>query len=212
LIKKGETKLMKLTKREKRFIVLLIVVSVLSIYYMYFYQPLQEQIKMMSAEIKIGKETLKLKESKRNEVETLKEELNVLMEETADLLNSLPPHDYPGLLVHLNSITAPLVTRECIEVGDVEVQTEFIALPVFISVNSDYNSLKEMLRQLENSPYKNRVESLSVQIASDGVNINADMALKFFFKPDSDNQNTKYPFMDSRFGKDNPFQLPGAEN
>ncbi|NLO81627.1 MAG: type 4a pilus biogenesis protein PilO [Clostridiales bacterium] len=202
---------MKLTKREKRFVILLVVVSVLSVYYVYFYQPLQEQIQNMITEIKMGEDALKLKESKEDEVKILKEELQALTEETTNLLDSLPHHDYPSLLVHLNEITAPRVNREYIEIGDVEVQTEFVILPVFISVSAEYNNFKEMLKMLEESPYRNRVESLSVHTVDDGVNINADIALKFFFKPESDEQDNSYPFMNGRFGKDNPFRQPVSQ-
>ena len=137
----------------------------------------------------------------------------MLMERTTELRNSLPPSDEPGLLIHLYHITTPLGTREYIEFGDAEIQTEFIVLPVYISVKTDYARLKEMLRLLENSSYRNRIEDLSVQMSDGGNSIYVNMALNFFFKPEPGSQNIRYPsFMDGGFGKDNPFEVPAVEN
>ena len=204
---------MVLTKPERGFIALLAIVLIFSIYYVYFYIPLQKQIDAMSAEIKTGETTLELKKTRDKEIELLKEELQMLMERTTELRNSLPPSDEPGLLIHLYHITTPLGTREYIEFGDAEIQTEFIVLPVYISVKTDYARLKEMLRLLENSSYRNRIEDLSVQMSDGGNSIYVNMALNFFFKPEPGSQNIRYPsFMDGGFGKDNPFEVPAVEN
>ena len=76
---------MVLTKRERGFIALLAIVLIFSIYYVYFYIPLQKQIDAMSAEIKPGRQPWNSKKPGIRKLSCLRKNFQMLMERTTEL-------------------------------------------------------------------------------------------------------------------------------
>jgi len=202
--------LIQLTKREKVFIAIFIVVSVMAVYYVYFYQPLIRDIEAMSAEMEAVQDLPVLSKSKQEQLASLKREYETLSKRVSETLESLrSPDDQPGLVVHLYRIFSTRSIREYIEFGDLEQHTDFSVMPVSVTLSASYSDFKDILRQLEQSPYKNHIQALTVQALDGGSTVTVNMSIKFYFKPMPAGQELNYPFMDGLYGRPNPFQLPG---
>jgi|GEM_PF-885969 Tfp pilus assembly protein PilO len=202
---------MQLTKREKVFIAIFVVVMFITVYYIYFYQPLIKDIQTMSSNVEEVGDLSVLTKSKHQQLVTLKQEYERLSKRVSETLESLMwPDDQPGLVVHLHDIFSSRSTREYIDFGDLEMQNDFCAMSVSVTFSASYSDFKDILVQLEQSPYKNHIQSLNVQATDGGRAVSVNMSLKFYFKPVPSEQGLEYPFVeDGVYGKDNPFLSPG---
>ncbi len=202
---------MQLTKREKVFIAIFIAVSIVAVYYVFFYQPLVKDIEAMSVQVtEVGNLPLLIK-SKKEQLTALQQEYEELSTKVSGTLESLQwPDDHPGLVVHLYRIFSPRSQRQQIEFGEMEQHTDFCLLPVNVTFTARYDDFKDILVQLEKSAYKNYIQALDVQAIEGRDSVSVNMSLRFYFKPEPAQEGLEYPFLDGgRYGKDNPFQFPG---
>lgn len=202
---------MQLTKREKVLIAIFVVLMFITAYYIYFYQPLIRDIQTMSNEVEEVGDVSALTKSKQQQLVALKQEYESLSKKVSETLESLMwLDDQPGLVVHLHEIFSSRSIREYIEFGDLEMQDDFCAMPVSVNFTASYSDFKDILVQLECSPYKNHIQSLNVQAIDEGRAVSVNMSLKFYFKPVPSKQGIEYPFVkDGVYGKDNPFLSSG---
>jgi len=202
---------MQLTKREKVFIAIFIVVSVVAVYYVFFYQPLVKDIEAMSVQVTEGGDLPLLIKSKKEQLASLQHEYQELSAKVLDTLESLQwPDDQPGLVVHLYEIFSSRSKMQQVEFGEMEQHADFCLMPVNVTFTSTYDDFKDILVQLEKSSYKNYIQALNVQAVEGGNSVSVTMSLKFYFKPEPAPDELEYPFVDEgRYGKDNPFQFPG---
>lgn len=198
---------MKLTKREKIAIVIFLGVLIFALYYRCFYKPLNQEIEAMSIHMEEEKEALPLHKMKAEKIKELKEDISRLNLEISNALNILPPaNDQPGLIVHLNNTLGKLAQRKSMEIQQPVAESEFVSVPILISMETSYKELKQILISLEQSSYKNRIESLTVQTSGMGSKLNADMLIIFYFRHGSNEKIPDYPFMEGGFGKEDLFK------
>ncbi len=202
---------MQLTKREKVFIAILIIVFALAVYNMFFYQPLMKDIEAMSMQLTEAGDLPLLIKSKKEQLASLQQEYQELSAKVSDTMESLRwPDDDPGLVVHLYRIFSSRSERQQIEFGDLELNTDFSVLPVNVIFMAEYDKFKDILAQLEESPYKNHIQALNVQAVEGGNSVSVNMSLRFYFKPEPAGEGLEFPFVnEGRYGKGNPFQFPG---
>jgi Tfp pilus assembly protein PilO len=198
---------MNLTKREKIAIITFLGVLIFALYYRYFYKPLNQEIEAMSTHMEEEKEALPLHKMKGEKIKDLKEDVTRLDSEISNVLNTLPSaDDQPGLIVHLNNTLGKLALRKSMEIQEPLNGSEFVSVPILISMETSYRELKQILILLEQSPYKNRIESLTVQASGMESKVNVDMLMMFYFKHGSNEKTPDYPFMEGGFGKEDLFK------
>lgn len=202
---------MQLTRREKAFIGAFILVSVIAVYYVFLYQPLVRDIEAMSMQVaEIGDLPLLIK-SKREQLASLQQEYEELLSYVLDTLENLRwPDDQPGLIVHLYEVFSSRSERQQIEFGEMEHHSDFCLMPVNVTFTATYDDFRDILVQLEKSPYRNHVQAFNIQAVEGGSAVSVNMSLRFYFKPEPSTEGMEYPFLQgSRYGKDNPFEFPG---
>lgn len=202
---------MQLTKREKLLIAIFVVLMFITAYYIYFYQPLIRDIQTMSNEAEKVGDMSALTKSKQQQLMALKQEYESLSKKVSETIENLKwLDDQPGLVVHLHEIFSSRSIREYIEFGDLEMQNDFCTMPVNVHFTTSYSDFKDILAQLERSPYKNHIQSLDVQAIDEGRTVSVNLSLKFYFKPVPSQQGIEYPFVENGvYGKDNPFLSSG---
>ncbi|MBM7581274.1 Tfp pilus assembly protein PilO [Caldicoprobacter guelmensis] len=200
-----------LTNREKIFIIIFVAILIISVYYVYFYQPVVKDIEAMSVQVKEAEDLPMLIKSKKEQLTNLQHEYQELSTKVSETLESLQwLDDHPGLVVHLYGIFSTRSKREQIEFGDMEQHTDFCVMPVNVTFTASYDDFKDILVQLEKSPYKNHIQALNVQVLEGGSAVSVNMSLRFYFKPEPAREKLKYPFVDEgKYGRGNPFQFPG---
>lgn len=204
---------MQLTRREKVLIAIFIVVSLVTVSYVFFYKPLVEDIEAMSVQMREVEDLplrIKLKEEQLTALEQEYQELSIKVSET---LESLQWHDdHPGLVVQLYQIFSSRSQRQQIEFGEMEQHADFCLMPVNVIFTAVYDDFKDILVQLENSPYKNYIQALDVQTIDGGSSVSVNMSLRFYFKPEPAPNGLEYPFLkEGVYGKGNPFNFPGND-
>jgi len=178
---------MQITKREKKMLIAVGIVLIISGIYYFMYKPILDEVEYLFAQID-GEQLRILDLVAMAEVNnSINEEITLIQGEIEDTLKELPEiSDEPGLVKHLHHMFVPFGGLRSIHIEDPVSGGEFSGVGVRLTYDLDYEEFHTILLALEGSPYKNRIDSFALQrTQGDNANeiqsVTVDMALTFYF-------------------------------
>jgi len=178
---------MNISKREKTLLVAVLAVAAIAGFYLLFYQPLVTRVEQVFALVESEQAELQVLLVKEQENETMLQEIAQIENEITSAIGALPSaSDEEGLIKHLHHMFAPFGGKNSIHIEDPVIYTEFSEVKVRLACETSYDGFNSLLKALEGSQYKNRLDSFSVsdmQTENDGEGriVTVDMALTFYF-------------------------------
>jgi Tfp pilus assembly protein PilO len=178
---------MKITKREKKLLIVVGILLIISGIYYFIYSPALRKVEDTFAQIDGEQQRLTELVAMYESNKSLSEEIALIEGEIDDALKSLPKvSDEPLLVKHLHHLFLPVGGLNSIHIDDPVSRGEFSGVGVRLSYNLSYEEFHTVLTALERSPYKNRIDTFSIH-GGQGENANVtrevavDMSLTFYF-------------------------------
>lgn len=178
---------MNISKREKTLLVAVLVAAAIAGFYLLFYQPLMTRVEQVFALVESEQLEMQVLLLKEQENKTMLEEIAKIKNEIDAAIEVLPKaSDEPGLVIHLHHVFAPFGGKGSVHIEDPVIHPEFSEVRVRLAFETSYDGFNSLLKALEGSRYKNRLDSFSVndvqtENAGEGRMVTADMALTFYF-------------------------------
>jgi len=178
---------MVISKREKKLLVAVLVAAVFAGFYLMFYQPTITRVEQVFVLVENEQAQLQDLLIKERERKIMLEEITQIETDIAAAIGSLPEAgDEPGLVKHLYHMFAPFNGKNTLHIDDPIVHPEFSEVRVNLSLETSYTDFNSLLKALEDSTYKNRLDNFSVSETQTGNvgeagMVSVDMALTFYF-------------------------------
>jgi len=183
--------LMNISRREKKLLIFVLGAAVIAGFYMLFYQPLMTRIEQVFAVVESEQAEIQNLLLKEQENAVMLDEITQLETDIDTAIGALPgTGDEPGLVEHLHHIFAPYDGKNTLRIEDPilhpVVDPEFSEVGVNLSFEVTYEAFNSLLKALEESHYKNRVESFSANMVQlengdETQMVAVDMTLTFYF-------------------------------
>lgn len=178
---------MNISKREKMLLVAALAAAVLAAFYLLFYQPLMSRVEEVFVIVESEQTQLQDLLAKERQNKRMLEEIARIESDISASIAALPKaDDEPGLVKHLHHMFEPFEGKDSVSIEDPVVYPEFSEVRVNLAFESSYQDFNLLLKALENSPYKNRLNSFSVSDVQTGSavedrTISVNMSLTFYF-------------------------------
>ncbi len=213
---------MKLTKRESILLTVALMFAAGTLYYTYFLSPLMIEIDRIEKEMSSRQQKLIQLRTQAQKIKELEETVVYsdagLMERYQDIPIGL---DQPELMVFLEEILNPLGDQIRIEFAEVVDLDSYQLGRVNVTMETTYPNLFQVLRRLEEAPYRNHIERLGISLGGIGGldekvlqresqdteknNLRVDLSLDFYAFPGMVDRDKAYPFMTGDFHKSDLF-------
>ena len=152
---------MNISKREKRLIVIVLVLAIIFVYYIYFLKPYFDDMNELATE-KTNKQIL---------IDTNNQQLNTIKQLDKDIaekenqledysVNLSQGFDQPPVLVYLEKIITENAQKVMFMFNDVSKFEQLEICPITIIMTSTYDNLKIILEEISDGEYFFKVTSL----------------------------------------------------
>ena len=155
---------MKIQRREIVTLMFGLLVILGLLYYTYFYQPFIKEQKEFAADIAEKTTELTLAQNQQSQLSSIQGEIDelslLLSDSVSDIMVS---EDNVLLLVYLEEVLEGASVNKNISFDSTAVSLDYCSLQrVSLSFQTDYDSLKIILNELENAKYRNSISSLAL--------------------------------------------------
>lgn len=164
---------MQISNREKQLLVVVgLLVFVVAIY-QFVYQPSVVYFNDTMARIDAEQIELARLETIMDEIEMLEVQIANDTKRIFEVLAALPPkaNSEPDLVRHLHMMYAPFGGKNAISIEEPTVFTEFSSVNVRMTYASNHEAFRTLLKLLEDSEFKNRLNTLSIQIQPEVIQV-----------------------------------------
>lgn len=204
---------MKLTNREKILLPAALLLIVIALFINFITLPLFKDINKIKTQTQELDTQLAEAKAKQVEVDKLKVEIEKMQANSIENTDGiLQIWDQAELLYTIEDIIDPYCKKKSIDFFNIPSIGSVQAGGVSISINTNYDDLKKLLKALEQAKYFNTITLFDVKKSELGLvadaeedNLEVSMNLSFY----SQNMATEYPetynFMNGKYGKENLF-------
>ncbi|HZK34731.1 MAG TPA: hypothetical protein VFD33_05415 [Bacillota bacterium] len=197
---------MKLSRRELFLLISVLVIAAGALYYTQFFTPIKEDISTLqdeSDELMVQINNLKMQ---NNRIPALKEDLSTLEQDFEELTTSfLKGWDEPLLLVYLENMIGNTAVKDRTMFYLSDPREYYSSGTIDLELTTDYHSLKDIIVELENAPYYNKIQFIEARRRSSYEDLEVTISAVFYTLDDLDFIQDEYSFMTDRYGKDNIF-------
>lgn len=152
---------MNISKREKRLIVIVLVLAVLCVYYIYFLKPYFDDMSELRAQTSSKQALLDTNEQQLNKIKQLDKEIDEKENQLKDYsVNLSQSFDQPPVLVYLEKIITENAKKTEFAFSEISKFEQLEICPITITMISTYDSLKIILEELSDDEYFFKVTSL----------------------------------------------------
>jgi len=178
---------MRITKREKKLLIAVGIILIISGIYYFIYRPVLGEVENLFAQIDGEQQRLlelvamaEVNKSKSDEIVLIEDMIEETLEDLPEVSNE------PELVKHLHNMFVPFGGFNSIHIEDPLSRGEFSGVGVRLSYDLNYKEFHAILLALEESPYRNRIDSFALQkIQGENGNetqgVTVDMAMTFYF-------------------------------
>jgi len=169
---------MKMSKREQRLLIGVLIAAIITGIYVWIYQPAITRSNEIRAILATEREQLlMLPVMEENIVLVRQNILNMEFEIEQALEPLLPLGDEPALLRHLHEIFIGVGGINSLVISDPVFNEEFSQAEVRIAYQTTYNNFIATLEALENSTYRNSLSSVSTNELPDAAIVRGERVL-----------------------------------
>lgn len=178
---------MQITKREKKLLIAVGIILIISGIYYFMYMPALNEVENLFAQIDGEQQKLLELVAMSETNESLRKEIALIESTIVDALIALPEVSAePELVKHLHHMFMPFGGLNSIHIEDPVSRGEFSGVGVRLAYVLNYEEFREVLLALEGSPYRNRIDSFAIQRAQEQnenitQEVTVDMSLTFYF-------------------------------
>lgn len=178
---------MRITKREKKLLLVVGIILIISGIYHFIYSPVLGEVENLFAQIDGEQQRLLELVAMAEGNKSKSDEIALIEDMIEEALEGLPEvSNEPELVKHLHHMFVPFDGLNSIHIEDPLSRGEFSGVGVRLSYDLNYKEFHALLLALQESPYKNRIDSFVIQ-RTQGENgnetqgVTVDMALIFYF-------------------------------
>jgi len=213
---------MKLTKRESIFLVVALVFAVGILYYTYFLSPLKIELDRIEKEISSKHQKLIQLKTQAQRINELERMVLYSEAELMEKYQDIPiGFDQAELMVFLEGLLNPLGDQIRIEFAEVVDMKSYQLGTVNVMMLTTYPNLFQVLRRLEEAPFRNRIKRLGVTLEGSSElnekvfqmknqtveknNLRVALSLDFYAFPGMVDRDKTYSFMEGDYHKSDLF-------
>ncbi|WP_408956420.1 type 4a pilus biogenesis protein PilO [Natroniella sp. ANB-PHB2] len=156
-----------LTSREKKLLIILMVVSIVAGTYHFFYAPQWEERARLEVELEEKLHKLELSSFQLRKIRLLREEIKKLEELKEGGVEFLEVGQRNRLIVDLDE-AALVAGMELVSISPANTrkENEYIQYPVNLALVGDYSGLLDFIKELSEFDYLVRANNLEISLAS----------------------------------------------
>ena len=176
---------MKLFPRGKWANILFISVIVYILYFFYFYRPIMAETEDILNRIYTVEQDVENNKSLDMELKMLNDELSSLYEELGLLQNdAFGGRNQAEIILFMEDLVRPLGVMKNIRFEQIEDYGAYKVARMVISIDTSYANLKRIVKELEQAPWKNRIEKMKTVVKGNSVsqkyNIEVEMTVELY--------------------------------
>jgi len=159
----------RLTARETGLLCVLLIIAVISAYFMLFYLPITREIDTIENSSMVLREQLDASVKRAEKRDSMVKELNQIFENNEEPVGLAEYDNIKQVMFELNSILSDTLDYS-LSFGTVDTDSDIIRRSISINFSSNsYDSAKNILHRLNESAYRCMLDDINISISENQI-------------------------------------------